>query len=215
MAICQPRVRKIANPGDFLVGIAGNNLGKGRLIYAAKITEILYKGQYYRPANFNRNDCVYEQDPNNGNNPRHRGPAFSHSADSFLVDDVGHAWENANVLKSTDFRYYGGNGICLDYFVKYQNLRSLLELDRCNFPNVQLFACLPITVGRIEWEQLNEVLRNLWATPNVPGNKSTQYHPAVGHGVGVQGKWPRKKLSNQETKDINAKRKANPVSRVP
>jgi hypothetical protein len=129
----------------------------------------------------------------------------------FISHDVGRKWQTATVLKSTNFRYYGGVGITLDYFGVHQNLRSLLELDRQNFPNIQLFACLPITAQRIEWQPLNDVLRDLWKTPGVP-NTSTQYDPAAGHGVGVQGPWPLKARSNKETKDINAKRKANPVS---
>ena len=43
LAICKPEVRKIAKLYDFLIGIGGRNLGLGRLIYVAKITEIFCK----------------------------------------------------------------------------------------------------------------------------------------------------------------------------
>ena len=47
LANCKPEIRKIAKLYDFLIGIGGRNLGLGRLIYVAKITEIFCKTMHF------------------------------------------------------------------------------------------------------------------------------------------------------------------------
>jgi hypothetical protein len=132
LAICKREIRKIAQVGDILIGIGGRNLGLGRLIYAAKITEIIGPGPdyYINPQHHHREDCVYKRDANG--KPVHRGPPWDHyqrNAQSFRPRDVGRNWQNARVLKSTDFRYLGKTGPG-NLLVNYPDLRSLVEMSR-------------------------------------------------------------------------------------
>jgi hypothetical protein len=193
LAICKPTIRKAAQKGNFIVGIGGENLGIGRLIYVAEVSEVI-KGRNYYETHRDRLDCVYEPDSTTGL-PVHRGEDFDHQDPVFKPRDVGCNWENAFVLKSTNFRYLGIKGPgYLDLLVYYDDLRSLVEMHRTNLPDTKA-RCLIIDSQRIEWNQLNEVIRELWKNfESVPGELATHYeddprpHEWLAHNTEVQ-KW--------------------------
>jgi hypothetical protein len=50
LAICKPSIRRLASIGSILVGIGGLDIGMGRLIYAAHVTDVIPAGPiYYEP----------------------------------------------------------------------------------------------------------------------------------------------------------------------
>lgn len=46
LAICKPRIRSTAKPGDWIFGFGGKNYAE-RLIYVAKVDEVVENGDYY------------------------------------------------------------------------------------------------------------------------------------------------------------------------
>lgn len=110
LAICKPSIRTTARPGDLIFGFAANSLdSENRLIYAARVTEVIEHGQYYRHAKFrNREDCVYEW---NGTHFAWRSGSRHHCHDDLEHDLGPHpGYPRASVLLSTDFRYLGALG---------------------------------------------------------------------------------------------------------
>jgi Nucleotide modification associated domain 2 len=108
LAICKPRIRKSAGVGDFVVGIGGATLGD-RLIYVARVTGKLINGLYYRATCFaDRPDCIYED--LGGTAKLRAGARFHATGKSRLQKDVGTKFQNAHVLLSDDFRYFGFGG---------------------------------------------------------------------------------------------------------
>jgi hypothetical protein len=110
LAICKPMIRSTAEPGDLIFGFAANSLHRdNRLIYIAQISEKVRNGDYYREHRFaNRSDRVYEWHRGGfawRNGALHHGPKD-------LVHDLGQPpdYKKANVLLSTDFRYFGASG---------------------------------------------------------------------------------------------------------
>src|SRR5437899_1016143 len=61
LAICKPEIRKSAKVGDILFGFAAKSLHTdNRIIYIAKITEVIADGRYYRDTLFRgRPDRIY------------------------------------------------------------------------------------------------------------------------------------------------------------
>src|SRR5258708_31095742 len=94
VAICKPAVRKVAELGDYLVGIGARDLGLGRVIFAMRVTRIF--GKEYYQNHYPREDCIYESDPNG--NPVHRGPDWHHyynNATKHRRNDVCKDWKRA------------------------------------------------------------------------------------------------------------------------
>jgi len=216
LAICKPEIRKNAKLGDTLIGVGGKNLGLGRLIYAAKITEIIGPGSAYytNPAHLTREDCIYQEAPDG--TAKHRGRRWNHycnNAKSFRPRDVARDWKNAYVLKSTDFRYLGANGpgdLLIDYHylggggpgfpINYADLRSLIELSRLDFPE----RCLKIDSKRIEWPEIDKIIKHLWQRYS-PTNHGKPTHP----GTNPQpSKW------RQHNKKVDAYRGRNRFNRL-
>lgn len=169
LAICKPTIRKKAEQGDYIVGIGGKDLGIGRVIYAAEVLDVAGR-EYY--ANYNRRDCVYEDI---GGKPVHRGEEFDHADPRWRSMDVRKDWGNARVLLSDDFRYFGGKGPgFLDLLAKYENLRSLVEIDRTHIPDPAL-RCLLIDDSRPECDDILDVLAILWKRSSVPADMATHY----------------------------------------
>ncbi len=112
LAICKPAIREQAEVGDIILGFAGKTLAgnsgrvlPGSLIYAARVTRKLVRGEYYRGAAYqDRHDCIYEFV---GERLQRRPKARYHSV-ADMARDVG-PWphERAAVLLSTSFRYFG------------------------------------------------------------------------------------------------------------
>lgn len=126
LAICKPKIRSTAKPGDLIFGFAANSLdADNRLLYVARMTEKLSNGQYYTTSRFaHREDCIYER----------RGDCFVwceaalHHGPDHLVHDLGRHpnYANANVLLSEDFRYFGRNGSA-DYKSRYRLIKDAVE----------------------------------------------------------------------------------------
>jgi hypothetical protein len=202
IAICKLTIRKVAQERDILVDIGGDKLGRGRLIYAAKVTSTEDEGYYDNERNGNRLDCIYE--PDDDGNPVHRGEGFDHydpdHTKVFFHHDVSKNWKNARVLKSTDFRYLGGEGFPYqEALFCYDNLRALIEMHRTNIPQPGM-ECLVIDEKRPEWIDIHELIDELWRKfRSVPGEKASHYE-----------KDPQPEKWVSWNKAVKAWRKANP-----
>lgn len=112
LAICKPMIRSTAETGDLIFGFAARSLDRNnRLIYIAEITEKLRDGRYFKDRRFSRRgDCIYEW--------RRREQGFAwrrgaqHHGPNDLIHDLGARpyYQKANVLLSTNFRYFGATG---------------------------------------------------------------------------------------------------------
>src|SRR5438876_339194 len=62
LAICKPMIRAAAKVGDVIFGFAANSLhSDNRLIYIARVTKKLVRGEYYKEAKYERRgDCIYK-----------------------------------------------------------------------------------------------------------------------------------------------------------
>jgi hypothetical protein len=123
LALCKPKIRSAAREGDIVFGFGGKDYGE-RLIYIAEITGKPPVGEYYRdPCFTKRPDCIYED---NDGVPERKRSARHH----FLTDerkrDVGMKFENAYVLLSENFRYFGGNGT-YSYKQEFPSVKILIE----------------------------------------------------------------------------------------
>ena len=113
LAICKPTIRSTAELGDLVFGFAANKLAPAdnRLIYVARITKKLTRGGYFIQSKFrSRSDCIYEL---HRGRFRRRAKARYHGKPTDLAHDLGvrrKNYERANVLLSSDFRYFGASG---------------------------------------------------------------------------------------------------------
>lgn len=122
-ALCKPKIRRAAREGDMVFGFGGKDYGE-RLIYIAEVTGKPPVGEYYRdPCFAKRRDCIYED---KDGVPERKRSARHH----FLTDerkrDVGMKFENALVLLSENFRYFGGNGTD-SYKQDFPSVKILIE----------------------------------------------------------------------------------------
>lgn len=112
LAICKPTIRRVARHGDLLFGFGGRNLGD-RLIYVAVVTGKIPDGSYYWDSRYAfRADRIYERIADG--TARLRARARYHTNSDERMHDVGIRFERAQVLLSTDFRYFGADGT-VDY----------------------------------------------------------------------------------------------------
>jgi hypothetical protein len=126
LAICKPMIRGKAERGDLIFGFAANSLSRdNRLIYAARVTRVLPDGKYYKSSRYAlRGDCIY----------RFRSDQFEwrtdaqHHGPTDLAHDLGNypEYPRANVLLSTDFRYFGKAGSD-KYKSKFREVRDAVE----------------------------------------------------------------------------------------
>ena len=105
LAICKPRIRVPAGTFDWVFGFGGVHLGE-KLIYIAQVTSKARHGSYYRDDEYaGRPDRIYTW----------RGPFLRCLPNRFHPDgkwghlDIGEYpnYERAEVLLSTNFRYFG------------------------------------------------------------------------------------------------------------
>jgi Nucleotide modification associated domain 2 len=125
LAICKPKIRKVAKKSSFIFGFGAKSSGyKERLIYVAKVTETPKVGDYYRsPKYAKRPDCIYYDVSGRAQ----RKPKASYHKDSDQRrKDVGFHFENAYVLLSNDFRYFGKKGTT-DYKFIFPAIKKLVE----------------------------------------------------------------------------------------
>lgn len=126
LAICKPMIRGTAEPGDLVFGFAASSLDRSnRLIYVARVTDKVRQGKYFTDKRFSRRaDCIYER----------RGARFvwrhgaAHHGPSHLVHDLGRppGHTRANVLLSSDFRYFGAAGTA-EYKQAYPSVKRAIE----------------------------------------------------------------------------------------
>lgn len=155
LAICKPTIRKVATKGDLIFGFTANSLDKrNRLIYAARITEKLSSGDYYRKRKYaSRDDCIYRYQ-----SARfiRRKNANYHDRPQDLVHDLGHHpnYDRSDVLLSSDFRYFGSVGTN-GYKTSFPLIRRAVEhLGRGHLVNL---------TGNLKTELL-EFEQQLWHT---------------------------------------------------
>ena len=127
LAICKPMIRSRATVDDLIFGFTASSLDpRNRLIYAARITKKLTDGEYYEGDKFtSRHDCIYRSQ---SSRYVRRGGAKFHDKPSDLNHDLGSypEYARANVLLSSDFRYFGVNGTA-EYKSKYELIRKAVE----------------------------------------------------------------------------------------
>jgi putative DNA base modification enzyme with NMAD domain len=120
-------IRVGAEVDDLIFGFTANSLDRrNRLIYVALITKKPLKGEYYECDQFTaRDDCIYEF--RKGRYVRRKNAKFHNSPDD-LTHDLGEhpEYPRADVLVSTDFRYFGVNGTD-EYKSKYDLVRKAVE----------------------------------------------------------------------------------------
>jgi hypothetical protein len=110
LAICKPTIRSTAESGDLIFGFAANSLHPdNRLIYAARVTEKLRDGEYYKDAQYaQRGDCIYRVE---ADGYVWKSGSQHHGNPEDLDRDLGKPpYSRANVLLSKDFRYFGKAG---------------------------------------------------------------------------------------------------------
>lgn len=127
LAICKPMIRSSAGCGDLIFGFAALSLrpSDNRLIYAAHITGKLCNGEYYKNRRYaQRGDCIYRF---RAGRFMWRKAALYHGPND-LVHDLGHhpKYPRANVLLSTDFRYFG-KAATDRYKSKFPRVKRALE----------------------------------------------------------------------------------------
>lgn len=173
LAICKPGIRRIARPGDWVVGLGSRsapqgNLG-GRVVYAMCVERCISMGEYdlqrehwpHRVPSFDSadprtrlGDCIY--DYSHGEPPRQR-PGVHDSGN--MENDLG----GRNVLLSRDFYYFGANAIALPVeLLAIQHGRGHKSL--ANAPYVDTFVRWIRTLPsgrqgepgvRLNWDDLN------------------------------------------------------------
>jgi hypothetical protein len=126
LAICKPMLRGSAEIDDLIFGFTASSLDPAnRLIYVARVTKKLANGEYYDAHYKSRHDCIYTFV---SGRYKRCGNAKFHDKPSDLTHDLGShpEYARANVLLSTDFRYFGINGTD-EYKSKYGLIRKAVE----------------------------------------------------------------------------------------
>lgn len=108
LSICKPRIRVAAMAGDWILGFGARSVPelRGRLIYVARVTEVVENGHYYRSRAFvDRPDCIYTHD---GSGYAYREGSRFHGPED-LEHDLGEPQEHARArnLLSDQFIYFG------------------------------------------------------------------------------------------------------------
>jgi hypothetical protein len=123
LAICKPSIRRVAQVGDWVVGLGSKNSPSGdlsgRLVYAMRVEEVVTMKEYdllaptrwpHRIPNTNSlalqerlGDCIYDY---SSNVPQQRRSVHD---EGNIDTDIG----GKNVLISKDFYYFGGKAISL------------------------------------------------------------------------------------------------------
>ncbi len=125
LAICKPMIRSTAKPGNLILGFAANSMNANNgLIYVARVTEKLVGDDYYTATYAQRGDCIYER---RGGHFVWRSGALYHGPGD-LAHDLGDSddYPRANVLLSSEFRYFGGSASA-DYKARYPVIKDAVE----------------------------------------------------------------------------------------
>lgn len=122
LATCKPRIRKLAVPGDWIVGVgAAGNRRSGQLVYAMEVGEKLTFDEYWEDARFQRKkvDRQGSLKYRYGDNVYHRP-----QGGEWIQEDGRHSLEDGSpnpahvkrdtgadaVLLASRFTYWGGQG---------------------------------------------------------------------------------------------------------
>lgn len=107
LAICKPAIRSAAEPGDWVFGFGDNAGLHNRLIYVAEVSGKLTRSAYYLIDVFSsRPDCIYKRDDTR-HLIRRRRAVFHTESDKQRDVGVFPDYRRANVILSTNFRYFG------------------------------------------------------------------------------------------------------------
>lgn len=170
LAICKPAIRRVAQPGDWIVGLGSSQspVGdiSGRVVYAMRVTRVLALREYdafcrqrlrgkiprWDSANFKRRvgDCIY--DFSRPGEPRLR-PGV-HGEQNRRVDLGGE-----NALLSEHFYYFGAKPIALPSGLAAIVHQTQGHKSRANQPHMEEF---------VSWiEQLGLRLNRLYGEPQI------------------------------------------------
>lgn len=164
LAICKPAIRRTAQPGDLIFAFGTNDESPAnRLVYIAEVADRVTDGQYYTLPEFqDRPDCIYQR-KSNGRFVI-RNDARYHALHDIRPRDVGDYphYQNAIVLISSDFRYFGGSGTD-DWKPDCPKLTKLVE-GMCQGHRVEYPAAI--------YDELLALKQQMWKnrskTPGVP-----------------------------------------------
>ncbi len=117
LAICKPAIRRTAQPGDRILGIASRVLelkegyAPASVIYAGTVAEAVPAREYYAPDSpyRHRPDCVYRWQAED-DSFAHCGKSGLHAHPEHMRKDLGgrfSGYPNGRVLVLRDFRYFG------------------------------------------------------------------------------------------------------------
>ncbi len=117
LAICKPAIRRTAQSGDRIVGIASRALeakegyAPASVIYAGTVDQALPASRYYAPDSpyRRRPDCIYRWQENEGTFV-HTGESGLHAHPEHMRKDLGgqfSGYPNGRILLLRDFRYFG------------------------------------------------------------------------------------------------------------
>lgn len=132
LATCKPKIRSVADIGDWIVGTGSKTNGlDGHLVYAMKVTEVMTFNDYWNNPRFVLKkpnlsgskkqafgDNIYYLDEMNGS--WHQENSHHSFADGTCnINNVKNDTQTNRILISDDFIYWGGNGPALPNSVRY------------------------------------------------------------------------------------------------
>lgn len=128
LACCKPDVRRCADLDDFVIGLTPWNKGLGnKVVYFMKVTEKIEKKDYFKDKRFKNkipcNEDIFTKEGAGDNiwsykngiyvniTMNNRNLKLRHVKEKEYLADIGKNHENAFVLISDNFFYFGGNAI--------------------------------------------------------------------------------------------------------
>ena len=162
LAICKPAIRRTAQPGDRILGIASHSLAHSdgyplnAVIYAAIVHDGLDARDYFTPAFTHRPDCIYQFHRLNGE-ASHAGRSNLHAAPEHLLKDLGRYpfYRNGRILLSHDFRYFGPAAVRIP-----ERLHLLNQAAEALGQGHRVY-----TLESREHRELDSLFRLLWKRP--------------------------------------------------
>jgi hypothetical protein len=139
LSICKPRIRRVAQPGDWIIatGPARHHTHR-KLVYAMRISEVLPLEKYFRDPRFKRK----KPDPGSknwrlavGDNlyRKNRDGSWFQRSGTHQLDNAQRDLSGKNALISTHFFYFGANAIKLP--PSFQKLAATTQGHRSRFPD--------------------------------------------------------------------------------
>ena len=114
LCLCKPRIRMSAKENDWIIGMGGKSVKKlrDRPIYVMQVEKRVNGKDYYAQNGeyWNREDCAYKWDDNNGNYTYKEGAKYHPLEDKMMGDDLGReksGYPRAFCLVSSKFVYFG------------------------------------------------------------------------------------------------------------